>query len=86
MQLSEAMPRSALAKMVRSVSTRNYEGVIETVREGFGIPRSSVSRRFVKAMAKQVEELRARRWQSLSMTSRSAARTRAAPSSVRRPL
>ena len=28
MQSSEAMPRSALAKMVRGVSTRNYEGVV----------------------------------------------------------
>lgn len=54
-------PRSALAKMVRGVSTRNYEGVVESVREGFGIQRSSVSRHFVKATAKQVEELSTRR-------------------------
>lgn len=63
MQWSEAMPRSALAKMVRGVSTRNYEGVVESVREGFGIQRSSVSRHFVKATAKQVEELSTRRFE-----------------------
>lgn len=63
MQSSEAMPRSALAKMVRGVSTRNYEGVVESVREGFGIQRSSVSRHFVKATAKQVQELSTRRFE-----------------------
>ncbi len=63
MQSSEAMPRSALAKMVRGVSTRNYEGVVESVREGFGIQRSSVSRHFVKATAKQVQELSTRHFE-----------------------
>lgn len=63
MQSSAAMPRSALAKMVRGVSTRNDEGVVESVREGFGIQRSSVSRHFVKATAKQVEELSTRRFE-----------------------
>lgn len=63
MQSPEAMPRSALAKMVRGVSTRNYEGVVESVQEGFGIQRSSVSRHFVKATAKQVADLSARRFE-----------------------
>ncbi len=42
MPSSEAMPRSALAKRVRGVSTRNYEEVVESIREGFGIQRSSI--------------------------------------------
>ena len=44
------------------VSTRKYEGVVESVREGFGFQRSSVSRHFVKTTAKQFEELSARRF------------------------
>src|SRR5262249_12346666 len=33
----EAMPRAALRRMVRGVSTREYEDVIDTAREGFGV-------------------------------------------------
>jgi putative transposase len=65
MQSPEAMPRSALAKMVRGVSTRNYEGVVESVQDGFGIQRSSVSRHFVKATAKQLQELSQRRFEGV---------------------
>ncbi len=57
----EAMPAAVLARMVRGVSCRDYEGVIESAAEGFGVKRSSVSRAFSMASAKKVSELRERR-------------------------
>ena len=57
----EAMPAAVLARMVRGVSCRDYEGVIESAAEGFGVKRSSVSRAFSTASAKKITELRERR-------------------------
>lgn len=61
MQSEGAMPEAALKRLVRGVSTRNYEEVIDLAREGFGVKKSSVSRAFVKASATAVEELSSRR-------------------------
>jgi len=61
MQSPEAMPEAALKRLVRGVSTRNYEEVVDLAREGFGVKKSSVSRAFVKASATAVEELSLRR-------------------------
>jgi transposase-like protein len=55
------MPAAVLARMVRGVSCRDYEGVIESAAEGFGVKRSSVSRAFTMASAKKIAELRERR-------------------------
>src|SRR5207247_8565745 len=57
----QAMPAAVLARMVRGVSCRDYEGVIEAAAEGFGVKRSSVSRAFTMASAKKIAELRERR-------------------------
>src|SRR5260370_1972776 len=57
----EAMRAAVLARMVRGVSCRDYEGVIESAAEGFGVKRSSVSRAFTMASAKKIAELRERR-------------------------
>jgi transposase-like protein len=57
----DAMPAAVLARMVRGVSCRDYEGVIEAAAEGFGVKRSSVSRAFSMASAKKIAELRERR-------------------------
>ena len=62
LQSGEAMPRAALRRMVRGVSTRDYEGVIEVARDGFGVARSSVSRAFVRASAADVRALAERRF------------------------
>ena len=59
LQSPEAMPQAVLRRMVRGVSTREYEHVIDMAREGFGVDRSSVSRQFVRASAADV-----RRWPS----------------------
>jgi transposase-like protein len=48
--------------MVRGVSTREYEDVIDTARDGFGVDRSSVSRQFVRASAADVRALAERRF------------------------
>jgi hypothetical protein len=46
LQMPEAMPRAVLRRMVRGVSTREYEDVIDMAREGVGVDRSSASRQF----------------------------------------
>jgi hypothetical protein len=61
MQSPAAMPEAALKRLVRGVSTRNYEEVVDLAREGFGVQKSSVSRAFVKATAAAIQELSARR-------------------------
>lgn len=61
LQSDDAMPEAALKRMVRGVSTRNYEEVVEVAREGFGVKKSSVSRAFVKATAASLQELSSRK-------------------------
>lgn len=55
-----AMPAAAMKRLVRGVSTRDYEGAIEAVREGYGIKKSSISRQFVKGSKAALERLRER--------------------------
>ena len=51
LQSPEAMPEAVLRRMVRGVSTRDYDDVIDLTRDGFGVQKSSVSRDFVRASA-----------------------------------
>jgi transposase-like protein len=60
----DAMPQAVLRRMVRGVSTREYEHVVDMARDGFGVGKSSVSRRFVRASAADVEALAERRFDS----------------------
>lgn len=62
LQREDAMPEAVLRRMVRGVSTRDYEGVVDLAREGFGVKRASVSRAFIKASAQQLEVLAQRRF------------------------
>jgi putative transposase len=62
LQSPEAMPQSVLRRLVRGVSCRDYEGVVDLAREGFGVKKSSVSRSFVTASAKEVRALAERRF------------------------
>jgi transposase-like protein len=62
LQSPDAMPQSVLRRLVRGVSCRDYEGVVDMAREGFGVKKSSVSRSFVKASAKEVRQLAERRF------------------------
>ena len=62
LQSPDAMPRAVLRRMVRGVSTRDYEQIIDLARDGFGVKKSSVSRDFVRASAAQVRALAERRF------------------------
>lgn len=62
LQSPEAMPESVLKRLVRGVSCRDYEGVVDLAREGFGVNKSSVSRSLVKASAEAVRQLAERRF------------------------
>ena len=61
LQSADAMPEAALKRMVRGVSTRNYEEVVDVARAGFGVKKSSVSRSFVKATAAAIRDLSSRK-------------------------
>jgi transposase-like protein len=54
--LSEAVQR----RMLRGVSTRDYEDTITEIAGGLGLARSSVSRAFVRASQKDLDELNGR--------------------------
>src|SRR5271169_3998848 len=64
LQSPDAMPSAVLRRMVRGVSTREYEQVIDLARDGFGVAKSSVSRDFVRASAAQVKALAERSFSS----------------------
>lgn len=53
---------AVLRRIVHGVSARNYEPVVEKVRRGFGVKRSSVSRHCVRVMADRIREFCERRW------------------------
>src|SRR5262249_55486520 len=57
-----ARPRAVLRRLIRGVSTRDYEGVIDVARDGFGVAKSSVSRGFIRASAADVKALAERRF------------------------
>lgn len=65
LQHPEAMPKAVLKRLAVSVSSRDYEKAIELGAKGFGVKRSSVSRAFVQAATKSLEELRARRFDGM---------------------
>ena len=65
LQAPEAMPQAVLRRMVRGVSTRDYENMMDLTRDGFGVEKSSVSRDFVRASAAQVKALAERRFDGL---------------------
>jgi putative transposase len=62
LQSPDAMPQAVLRRMVRGVSTREYEHVVDTARDGFGVRKSSISREFVRASASDVKALAERRF------------------------
>jgi putative transposase len=65
LQSPDAMPRAVLRRMVRGVSTRDYEAVIDIARDGFGVAKSSVSRDFVRASAADLKALAERRFEGV---------------------
>ncbi len=61
----DAMPEAALRRMVRGVSCRDYEEVVDIACNGFGVKKSSVSRSFVRASAEAVQQLAERRFEDV---------------------
>jgi putative transposase len=51
------MQQAVARQLIRQCSSRNYEGAIEGCLEGYGIKRSSVSRHWKAATAKELESL-----------------------------
>ena len=66
LQSPEAMPQAVLRRMVRVVSTRDSENVIDLTQDSFGVQKSSVSRDFARTSAAQVKALAERRFDGLS--------------------
>jgi len=53
--------------MVAGLSTRNYRPSVESILEGYGIEKSSVSRQFVAASSNQLRALCERRLEDLNL-------------------
>jgi transposase-like protein len=60
-----AMTAAVMRRMLRGVSCRNYEGVVDCARGSYGVKRSSVSKAFVETMADEVRPFCERRWDGI---------------------
>ena len=56
----DLMAEEVLSKLVRGVSTRDYAGVVSQVVEGTGLKKSTVSKAFIKASRKSLDEINGR--------------------------
>jgi putative transposase len=61
------LQRAVRERMVAGLSTRNYRRAVESVVEGYGIEKSSVSRQFVEASSNQLRVLCERRLEDLNL-------------------
>lgn len=62
LQSPQRLRETVFRRVMRGVSERNYEQVVEPIRQSFGVKRASVSRTFIRATADRVRELCERRW------------------------
>ncbi len=67
LQQDGRMPRAVAERGVCGLSTRKYRRAVQSVLEGYGIRKSSVSRHFVRATAEQFRELCERRLEKLNL-------------------
>jgi hypothetical protein len=67
LQNPENLRGAVLRRIVHGVSARNYDQVVEKVRHGFGVKRSSVSRHYVRVMADRIREFCERRWDGVRL-------------------
>jgi hypothetical protein len=65
LQQDGKLQRAVRERMVAGLSTRNYRRAVESVLEGYGIEKSSVSRQFVAASSNQLRALCERRLEDL---------------------
>lgn len=61
------LERSVADRVLRRVSTRDYEGTIDALCEGYGVKKSSVSRRWKTASSKELQKLMERRLNELDL-------------------
>jgi transposase-like protein len=61
------MEQAVQNKIIRRVSCRDYEGALDDICDGYGIDKSSVSRRWQAASAKQLAALMERRLDDLDL-------------------
>lgn len=67
LQQDGKLQRAVRERLVAGLSTRNYRCAVESVLEGYGIEKSSVSRQFVAASAEQLQALCERRLERLNL-------------------
>jgi transposase-like protein len=67
LQQAGRMQRAVAERMVCGLSTRKYRRAVQSVLDGYGIRKSSVSRHFVRATAHQLRELCERRLDTLNL-------------------
>jgi len=67
LQQDGKLQRAVRERMVAGLSTRNYRRAVESVVEGYGIEKSSVSRQFVAASSNQLRALCERRLEDLNL-------------------
>lgn len=67
LQQDGRMQRAVAERIVCGLSTRKYRRAVQSVLDGYGIRKSSVSRHFVRATANQLRELCERRLEHLNL-------------------
>jgi transposase-like protein len=67
LQQDGKLQRAVREGVVAGLSTRNYQRAVESVVEGYGIEKSSVSRQFVAASSNQLRSLCERRLEDLKL-------------------
>jgi putative transposase len=67
LQQDGKLQRAVREGVVAGLSTRNYRRAVESVAEGYGIEKSSVSRQFVAASSNQLRTLCERRLEDLNL-------------------
>src|SRR5260370_10989586 len=67
LQQDGKLQRAVRERMVAGLSTRNYRRAVESVLEGYGIEKSSVSRQFVAASSNQLRGLCGRSPEDLNL-------------------
>lgn len=67
LQQDGRLQRAVAERVVCGLSTRKYRRAVESALDGYGIRKSSVSRYFVRATAKQLQELCERRLEGLEL-------------------
>jgi len=66
-QNNQRLQKTVQDRIVRRVSTRDYEGVIDDICDGYGIDKSSVSRQWKAASASQLKETLERKLDDLDL-------------------